>query len=542
MPNLALWATRTHSHLDIYYENYFAQNESHREPVPVQLQVWHDENTDTLTVRSILLYTLNIDPDFISTEPAEDGGTVLRFVSHVFNLRYLEGLRIQLTETRGGSPVTAETEVLDHEREPGLISGRMPNNPVRPEEFEENVPRENMVGLGINQSVVSERYPTVIESALQSISSPERIEEVHSGSEDEEDVNICFETEPENIPPTTFRYAEDPAVNFCLNPSQQVTDYSSGVVSPKYFRVGAPGFSITTKMLPGSVPGTSIRRISAANPNPYNTYDRLVLDFGRSVVPLGTKSWTFSFYHTLECTLPVLPFQTASIVFAFFDDSGGFLGSEGVSVPVRLTTTFSLLSATVEETKIPANTTVVNPSVSFGPADDSFTFFPSIYLPQLESTGAPTSRTLTSRATPDVWQAPSAVTLVPPLYVALETVHRNLPTIRGILDTTTALRDGIQFYVADNRMFLKRLSPTGQVVFSLVSAPFAAADGDTVTYGFFSNGSLVSFYINGTLINSVSQLLVLNQNVTPKVGSLVSSGSALGTPISRFGIFRVAPS
>lgn len=530
MSSLALWANMISGRLVVNYRREFDPLSEEPTPVPVTLRVYHQTERDNFSVSPVLLQETVVPADFLVLTRTPESN-FLSFELSMVNLRYTDELSIQSTETRNSVVLTGAATVLVPETEFGLTRGPLPSNPHRSAEQEENVPFQDLNRLGPADRVVTEREPVVVTKEVALISSPPRIEQ-------KGDDFVEVRTDQ----PGKLRYSENSALNVSKNPSFYETWSNSGVTSPKFCTLSAPGFSINSKVLPGSLSGTNYWRISASNPNPFNAYDSITLSLGRSTIPLGPETWTFSAYYRLESSTQTLPFPGAKLTLRFYDSDGGFLGAKDSTVPVALQPSLELLSFTVPQSQVPANATVIVPEITLGPVEDTFIFYLNLYLPQLEAENGPTTRTLTGRQEADVWTTTGEITLSPPFYIALETTHLVTPSVRGILDTTTALRSGVQFFVADNRLFFKQLSPTGSVVFSKVSPVFVANNGDTVTYGVYCSATGVRFYLNGVQIGStLTQAVSINQTAIPRVGSLLAEGTSLNSPILRFGVFRTAP-
>jgi len=520
---ISLWANSVSNTIEIGYQHDFDPSED-ATPVDLSIKVYHDYESSNFDNQSILLKTIIIPAAYVKVRRFVDGSVEHTITSAVINLRYAAGLFIQSSEIRESIPVFSE-------RVPVLVASDLddpaptPSNPIKDHAFSENVPAIQVEAPNDNISVMKDVVAPVVEEGFVAENPQTKILPGSDGFTDQ--FNDGF--------------VEDPVINYAPNPSFGTTQRMGMIFVPQGYGVSAPGFIIDSTIQPGDITDTFIWRISASNPNTFNAFNSLDVSFGSAAVPTGSDVWTWSVYARYKSDALVFPFSLFSLTWQFFNDAA-LVGSVAKTVDVSGLDEWQLLHSTLTGSEIPPSANTVKVSMTSGPVESTDNFVVLLYFPQLETLNEPSSRTLVSRPVADVYTTPSSFDINLPFYIALETHHKNANSIRGILDTTTALKNGIQFYASADTLFLKQLSSTGSVIFSKMSASFSLDDEEKVIYGVFADGNNIKFYINNALISSHPQVVVINQTVAdPILGSLSMANTSLNTPIVRFGVFRVPP-
>jgi hypothetical protein len=438
--------------------------------------------------------------------------TVTQSLSLVLqNLPYISDLRIKMVEVRNAVSEIAEVDVLvaDDSTQPPL-----PINPVRG--LDENVPvqilpEQNIVSLNSDASPILD---SKLEFPLES--------------------KITVGEEGEFVETFEHRIVENAAVNLLANPKFVEVETTGSLTSPKYYKIEAPGFIVFGQVLAGDLAGTKVWSTKLSNPNIFNAFDSFLVKSASATIVPGTPSLTWSVYYQLTCAEEY--FLSVDVEFEFLDAAGSVVGVKTIPAPVLYGSTWHLLQASVSSVPVNAATVTVRAKAKgVGPEDVSL----KLYLPKLEAGLQATTRSQDVHS--DQVATEAEVNIRPPLFIRLKTAHSNLPTIRGLFDSTDALKDGLQFYVTADRLFLKRLSPTGSVVFNVYSSAFTLADGAEVAYGVYIESNLIRFYVNDTVVSSHVQAVTIDQDRKPRVGSLLMEGTALNAPVVEFSMTRVPP-
>jgi len=452
----------------------------------------------------------------------------------IANLRYVENLVIQTEENRGGLVIT-RSNVLSGDDTVKEEPGSLPTtNPMEHDTHEENTPPEESAKPGDNVVITEPIVSTVFSSKQHSLNP-----QIMSG-------RIYFD---DTVVPQTFKeqklnnladlmFIEDGVSNFLAN-----ADFNSITPlipsNPVNYKVVAPGFIISSLYENGAVENTRIWKIRVANPNVFNAFNVDVQYEPKATIPNGLQVLTTSVYYKIAADFGGMPFSTFEITVNYYDQNQNFISSSVTLKPVAPEDRqWHLLYAT--DFSVPPTAYFFNFKIKMPDIGSTDPFVVQFYLPQAEASNYPTTRTLTARVL-DLYRAP-LMSLKPPIYIKLRTHHISGPGIRGLFDSTTALKNGIQFYMSSNKLYLKVLDVSGNVSSLTASALLPPiADNTETDYGVWFDGSTVEFYLNNVMVSVQTQAIALDQSVTPIIGSLSLANTTINSRLIDFGVFTTKP-
>lgn len=156
------------------------------------------------------------------------------------------------------------------------------------------------------------------------------------------------------------------------------------------------------------------------------------------------------------------------------------------------------------------------------------------YLPQVEDSGVATSRALVDRVQ-DKYMINTQFKL--PVLVKIKTQYVEGFGIRGICDTTTNLKSGFTFAIANNKLNFRLYSSTGVQLYNLFSPSFS--NSGSTEFGVFISDIQVKFYVNQILLSTHPVSMIgYSHNGRMVVGSLDSSNKTVNSEIMSFAIVK----
>jgi hypothetical protein len=519
-----LWAVRDKEIIRVNYLYGPMLNETAISPLT--FKVIHKYKNSSGVSQELVLHTSTIDPSYIRKEPQTQPGISPQVVQANFvNLRYIDNIDIQVEEVRNSVPLSTRVSVNNGTEEPVY---NLPDNPLRQPEHHEN---ENTYKPTEPVNNVVETIAPV-QTVVYSFE-VDGLEMVQSG------YRVLFE----NNDFSEYLVGADPERFFIENSLENMLPNSSlvGIDTPTNWEIIAPGFITTSRLLSGEILNTKVWSIRSSNPNFLSAFNSLVIKSEIFPIPQGLGSMTFSYYHKLNNTINEIPYSSITTKFSFFDDTITFIGQEQVVSAVVSTTKqfWERREFTLSPGQIPFTATNLQISVEFGPIESSDYFTQDIYLPQLEPFSSATTYT-TSRVE-DRYRTLKEVSLEPPYYIVVETLHEAGFGMRGLFDNTFIGSNGIQFGISGNSLALRVFGPSNSLILNVSSTPVVAQDRQKVKYGVALSSTQVKFYLDDTLISTHPHSLNLSYLNYAFVGSWFNSNSTINSELFNFGVFKVLP-
>lgn len=501
-------------------------------PVDLLFRVLHQYRNTAGQTQEIPLQEVKIPASYLQDVGQLDLSIKTQYAAvTIMNLRYLDGLFIELSEYRDGVLQTKKVQVLNGDE---VAKPPEPSNVIKEREHEENVPPVIPTGdISIPEDPLLPILYLMSSSSLEKVQASARIY-MHNGKFISQDFGH----------PSKVIYIENAIQNHVPNPAFLTPQATANGAVPQGYEVLGPGLIIFSELLAGPVANTRVLRTRVANPNLFTPMNTVSWGFAApQPLPVGLSSLTFSVFYQVHSDHGITPFSDFEVMFEFFNASGQSISMATATVPVGPEgTDWLTLQATVEASGIPANATsytVVWEAVSINDTDP---FVLQWYLPQAESSPVATTRTLSFRIQ-DEYVTSTEIPLVTPLYLSLKTHHVIGTGIRGLVDTTHLLKNGFQWVVTSfNKMIFKLYDVDGNLVQNVLSSAFSAAENEEVEYGLYLNGTKVDFYLDGNLVSSspVSYALSgLSQKIT--VGSLSLSNTTINSSITDFRVLKIEP-
>jgi len=503
-------------------------------PVDLTVKLIHQFVTPQNTVKEIELKEITVPSRFLKNSTGLPGTTSIQQESqiNIGHPRYIVDLFLEISEVRESVPVITRVPVLNglDQEYPSLL----PEQPFKDPEHESNVP-ETLPDRNISTpELIPEIYVLAEDDAVVRQSS------IRIYLSEDEFGDDLFKTQDynERVDPL---YVENSITNFLPNPG--LVPATGTPNTPDKWMADAPGLMLTTKIEDGDIEDTHTWAVRVSNTNPFNAFDTVTITTTeKSTLLPGLNSLTGSLYYTIKSDYKATPFSEFNLKFCFYNSLGDLISTETQVVPVGPEGfNWQILYATVQGSQIPLTATefkflIEIPDIG---ATDPFEF--KIYLPQAESSPYFTTRTLTDRVQ-DTYETSRAVDLKPPVYFSAKAYHVIGPGTRGLVSTTTGLKDGFHFLASSDRLRLKAFDATGLCIFNLGSAAFTVTEGDAAEYGVYIDGSTVEFFLNGVSLSTHTQAYALDQPmVKPLMGSLESSNTTVNSELLDWKILQRKP-
>jgi hypothetical protein len=504
------------------------------ETTDLDVKVIHQYQNDIGQPGEIIVKNFTIPKEAIQSEGVANISDVVQTVEfHVVNLKYIENLVVEVTETRDNVATSTRASVLDGN---DITVPPLPNNPQESRTHEENQPPQ--ISQKPQDNVVKPEpsmLPILYDISRDGFNLVSFSKRVYLDA-----VEQKFKTQEYNTVVDAI-FIENSIQNFLVN--HNFSDSSNSV--PGSFNVHAPGFITTYQMKESNdIPETFIWKIRSSNPNTFNAFNTLSVRYEpKTAIPSGLLHLNLSVYYQLASDFGIQPFSDFTYTVNFFDSNEEHIASQTSPLITLMPqdSKWHLMQATFSS--IPLTAHYFNFSITTSEINVTDPFVLQLYLPQAEASAFATTRALSSRILDQI--KTTELDLNSPLYLKLKTIHNLGPSsIRGFFDSTSALKDGIQFYGSNNRMYFKKVDGSGLAYIAEVSDVITNLnEGDDVEYGVYLDGLVVEFYINNILLSShtTSGYTLDQQSVTALIGSLGYANTTLNSELKDFGVYRVKP-
>ena len=504
-------------------------------PVDITVKVYHKYTSPNNTSHEVQIEEFSVPSAAVKLTGSANSTEPLRqqVDFHVNNLRYTDNLVIQVDEYRNNLLVSTRVDVMTGD-EYNVPVERV--NPMEHSGHEENTPPEEPYrpsdNIVIPDVLVGGSVYSYQHSGLKMIQASQRV------YLDKSEQPQVFRSQSFNrVGRRTF--IENSVKNYLSN--VEFTSLTTTLpVVPLNYLVDAPGFIVTSQVVDGPLSGLKIWKLRASSTNAFSAFDTVIIKYKeKAEIDLGLNSLTASVYYQIASDFGRTPFSKLRFKLSFYDQDQLFIsdyqnlvsiGAEGGDWKVLHTTADS----------VPLTAQYVDYEVEIVDVDSTDPFVFQMCLPQLEASVYPTSRALYERIQ-DQYSTATPVAIKNPFYVFLKTTHIEGPAQRGLVDNTTVLKDGIQWYVSSEKYFLKVYDPNGAAVYSVTSSPLTSVEGDVVEYGMAYDGSNINFYENQILVSSHPVLAPISYDKHMLVGSLLPSNTAINTELLDFGIAKDSP-
>ena len=501
-------------------------------PIPVDLaiSVKHQYINSGNIVKEIVLEQFVISKEYLETKGllgVSEVEQVLEF--HVLNLRYLTNLFIEVGEVRDGVPVLTRVGVLhggDYE-----TVNPLPSNPERSPDFEENlpevVPDKNilMVNTDIGALYLLQDAPLVPKQISKRIFLVEECGEQYFMQSD-------YNEQTKNI------YIENSINNLLPNPQ-----FAGSGEIPDLWEIDAPAIIVNSSLQKGEIEGTNIWQIRASNTNVFNAFNTVSLKTSQKYdLYSGLNSLTFSIFYKIKCSSKEIPFHNFEVRINFFNNDILISSREMGTAATKELKIWRLLALTIQGSQIPVGANKYSIEVDIANLDSTDQFQVSLYLPQLEASPCATTRTVDARIE-DIFVTGNTFEVNLPFYILVTTHHVTGAGTRGLCSSTTNQMNGFEFQSSNDRLRFKWYDVTGNITLNLASDPFPITiqSNEIINYGIMITVTNIDFYINGNLLSSHTNTVVIDQNRYYTVGSLEKSNTTINSQLLDFKILRYVP-
>lgn len=507
-------------------------------PVDLTVKLIHRYITPQNTVKEIDLHEIVIPSEFLISSSGLPGTTEVEQITqiNIANPRYIKDLFLEISEVRETSPIITRVPILigtDDADFPALL----PDQPYKDPEHETNIP-STLPEKNISKPV-QDFQPIIYQLSKHAATLVQASQRIFLSKD--ELGNKVFKTQAYNES-VTPRFIENAITNYLPNPG-----FIAGTGTPNTpdkWKVDAPGLMMTSKIENGDVTDTKTWTVRISNTNPFNAFDTATITTTEnSVLMAGLNSLTISFFYMINSDFQKTPFSNFNLKIMFYNVLGDQIGTESETVAVGAEGCVWLTAhTTVQGSQIPPTATEFRFELEIPTIGSADPFELKLHLPQAESIPYFTTRTLTDRVQ-DTYETAFAVDLKPPVYFLAKAYHIIGPGTRGLVSTTTALKNGFHFLASSDRLRLKAFDVNGLCIFNVGSDTFTANEGTATEYGVYIDGSVVEFYLNGALLSTHSQVYALNQiGVKPRIGALESSNTTINSELLDWKILKIKPS
>lgn len=503
-------------------------------PVDLTLKLTHQYVTPQNTLKEIELHEIEIPADFLKFSTGIPGTMEFQqsAIINIANPRYNENLFIEISEVRDSSPIVTKVSVLDGE-DPDY-EDTLPEQPYKDPEHETNQP-ETLPEKNIS---TPEIIPFVYTLAEDGTALKQASKRIYLDKDEYQDP--LFKTQEYNETIARF-FIEDSITNFIPNPTFIA---GSDTNLPDKYVIESPGLIVTSNLKAGDIEDTNEWSVRITNPNPFSVFDTATIkNIERSTLLPGLNALTASVYYTVNSDFKETPFTEFNIKFNFYSSANTLITTQTKTMSVAPEgRDWNVLHATVQGSEIPLTAIEFDLEIEVPGIATSDPFELKFYLPQVESTPYYTTRTLNDRVQ-DTYETTKFLDLEPKLYFAVKTAaHIIGPGVRGLVSTTTGLKDGFHFLASSDRLRLKAFDTNGACIFNLGSATFTVAEGSETEYGAYIDGTNIEFFLNGVSLSTHSQVYNLSQtNIKPKMGSLESSNTTINAELLDWKILNKKP-
>lgn len=514
---MALSAVLDHQTVRVTYQ--FLPTGVDNIPTDISFDLIHQFTTSDGARKSIVLQTQKVESKYFRLDGLSGRSELAQIVDVIFqNPRYNDGLFIQASGLRQGTPESEMVSVLLGDREGDFLrGGELPSNPAR-QEIPENVPKLEPVSP-VDNVVVAE---PPMRSVLYDVSQVVPFSSVQSGQRYVL-VDNKFTNSPINQP--VLRLMENSITNLAPNPQFMAGILFNNQIPPQGYEFLAPGFILNLAAAPGDIPDTNKYRVTGSNPNwstsAFNTIKLRTID----MVPISYQStYCYSMYVQ---SLTELPFHGFQISLEFFDAGLNSLGTVTKSVDrVNDHKVWTRYSAIFEPSDILPSAAFAKPSFTTFEVGDGSYFVMEYYAPQLEENFAPTSFVLFDRPQDAYKSIPLVID--PPFTIIANLPYVDSAGIRGIMEAT-----GIKFIVNRNYLF-------AQVGSANLSATFTS--GPEVELALYVSSNSAELLVDRQSIAQVVLSSSQNLNGTAVIGGLLTSNRTINSILNSFVITQGRPS
>jgi len=496
--------------------------------VDLSVTIKHQYVTSTNIAQEIVLEQFVIPKEYLQTTGLLGVSPVEQTIEfHILNLRYLDNIFVEIQEVREGNPILTRVPILNGD-EDQVNGDLLPNNPERYPEQDENIPEVVPDrNISIERTDIGVLY-SIEETALESSQISRRIY-LQEANGEQTFIQQDYNQKSDRI------FIENSIDNLLPNPQFLGT----GNI-PTSWEIDAPGITLNSFLSSGSIDSTNIWRIRASNPNVFSAFNSVTLKTTDiQNLYTGLAALTFSIYYNVQSD--IIPFNNFIARFNFYFNTD-FIRTEEVPCAVSEDLdVYRLLVCELQGSQIPIAANKFSFELVIAEIDSTDLFDIEFYLPQVEASSYATTRALDSRIE-DRYVTGAVFELNLPFYIWLQTYHITGPGIRGIFSSTTNQVNGLEFSSSNDCLRFKWYDSSGNILLNIASAviPPSIHVNNVVQYGVMVTATTLDFYINGTLLSSHTNTVVIDQNQYYIVGSLEKSNTTLNSELLDFKILRSA--
>jgi len=319
------------------------------------------------------------------------------------------------------------------------------------------------------------------------------------------------------------KYIENQSVNLAADPFFAGSSYE----------MEAPGFVVLEQKRILQETSYVYLQYKLRNPSFLNAFNSATFKPKTPVTIAGSGPFTISMFVQLlpEFGIDTTPVNTVKVGLVCYDNASTVLSTTASSFSTTQILDWTLLSHTIAS--LPYNTSMISFFLEVPDIETNEAFYLNIFCPQLEPLSLPTTRVIDQRI-----QDEYRTDFVPLKYFSamVETTHTIKNGIRGLLDSTILGKNGFQWFVSGNIMYLRKFDSLG-VMTSNVSAPFTATDNADIKYGLVSSATNTQFLINDSVVATLPPIDLSTSN-SILVGSLFQSNTTINSLLKGFGIFQ----
>ena len=318
-------------------------------------------------------------------------------------------------------------------------------------------------------------------------------------------------------------YIENQSVNLATDP------FFTG----NAYEVEAPGFVVLEQKRVLQETSYVYLQYKLRNPSFLNAFNSATFKPKVPIAITGSGPFTVSMFVQLlpEFGTDTTPVNIVKIGLFCYDNTSTVLSTTASSFLTTQILDWTLLSHTIAS--LPYNTSMLSFFLEVPDIETNEAFYLNIFCPQLEPLSLPTTRVIDQRI-----QDEYRTDFVPLKYFSamVETTHTIKNGIRGLLDSTILGKNGFQWFVSGNTLYLRKFDSFG-VMISNMSAPFTATDNTDIKYGLVTSVANTQFLINDAVVATLPPIDLSTTN-SILVGSLFQSNTTINSLLKGFGIFQ----
>ena len=318
-------------------------------------------------------------------------------------------------------------------------------------------------------------------------------------------------------------YIENQSVNLATDP------FFTG----NAYEVEAPGFVVLEQKRVLQETSYVYLQYKLRNPSFLNAFNSATFKPKVPIAITGSGPFTVSMFVQLlpEFGTDTTPVNIVKIGLVCYDNTSTVLSTTASSFLTTQILDWTLLSHTIAS--LPYNTSMLSFFLEVPDIETNEAFYLNIFCPQLEPLSLPTTRVIDQRI-----QDEYRTDFVPLKYFSamVETTHTIKNGIRGLLDSTILGKNGFQWFVSGNTLYLRKFDSFG-VMISNMSAPFTATDNTDIKYGLVTSVANTQFLINDAVVATLPPIDLSTTN-SILVGSLFQSNTTINSLLKGFGIFQ----